>query len=170
MNRHRFDLLLLALLAAASAALAQRTTATVAGSVRDASQAPVPDAKVVIHNLATGAERIVASNNAGFYTATALPSGPYSISISRQGFQTFTVPELVLQVDQQATVNAELQVGSVAESVNVEATAAIVDTRTATLSTVVNQKLITDLPLNGRNILQLLTVTPGTLSASGTFN
>ena len=148
----------------------QRATASVAGSVRDASGAAVASANVIARNLDTGVERESASNEAGFYAITALPAGRYSVSISLEGFQTYVVPELVLQVDQQATVNADLEVGAVAETVEVVGSAAVVDTRSSTLNTVVTNKMMTDLPLNGRNVLQLLRVTPGTLSASGTFN
>lgn len=151
-------------------AFGQRSTATIAGSVRDASSSPVPDAAIVVRNTATGVEREVKSNAEGFYTITALRAGPYSVSVKREGFQTFVVPSLVLQVDQQATVNADLQVGTVSETVNVEGSVTPVDTRTATLNTVITEKMMNDLPLNGRNVLQLMRVTPGTLTASGTFN
>jgi hypothetical protein len=111
----------------------------------------------------------VLSNESGFFSITALPAGPYSISVTQAGFSAYTVPELVLQVDQRATVNVELQIGAVAETVDVVGSAAAVDTRTSTLNTVINQRMVTDLPLNGRNVLQLLRVTPGTLTAPGTF-
>lgn len=162
-------ILLVALLAAFSA-YSQRATASLAGTVSDPSGAPVPAAKVIVRNLETGIERTTISNDSGIYSLAALPVGGYSIAVSKEGFSTFTVPSLVLQVDQNATLNAQLQVGSVTESVNVVDAAAIVDTRTATLNTVINRAMVTDLPLNGRNVLQLLRVTPGTLTASGTFN
>ncbi len=85
-------------------------------------------------------------------------------------FRFISVADLTLQVDQQATLNVELQVGSVADTVNVTADAAAVDVRNATLNTVINQTMIKDLPLNGRNVLQLMRLTPGTLSATGTWN
>ena len=94
----------------------------------------------------------------------------YSITVRREGFQVYTVADLKLQVDQQATLNVELQVGSVSDTVNVTADAAAIDVRTATLNTVINQTMINDLPLNGRNVLQLMRLTPGTLSATGTWN
>jgi hypothetical protein len=90
--------------------------------------------------------------------------------VKREGFQTYSVPSIVLQVDQQATVNAALQVGAVTESVTITGTVAPVDTRGATLNTVITEKMMNDLPLNGRNVMQLLRLTPGTLSAPGTFN
>jgi hypothetical protein len=158
------------LLALVPGARAQRTTASIAGSVTDDSQAAIPNAKVLVRNLATGGERIVTSNELGYYVVTALPSGPYSLTVNRDGFQTQTVPRLVLQVDQNATINIVLKVGAVTETVNVNADAATVDTRTATLNTVVNQEQIRDLPLNGRNVLQLTRLTPGTLIGTGTYN
>jgi len=161
---------MLFVLAGPREARAQRTTASVAGSILDASQAAVPDATVVVRNEATGVERTARSNELGYYVVTALPAGPYSITVSKPGFQSRTVSNLILQVDQNATVNLELQVGAVAESVEVTAEAVAVDTRTATLNTVVNQRQITDLPLNGRNVLQLTRLTPGTLIGTGTFS
>src|SRR5712692_9855261 len=165
MKRSTLLALSLLLLLLARPALAQRATASVAGSVTDSAQAAVPGAKVAVRNLGTGVERVALSNEVGFYAATALQAGTYSITVSHEGFTTYTVPELTLQVDQQATVNVELKVGAVTETVTVTATAASVDTRSGTLNTVIHQKLITDMPLNGRNLLQLLRATPGTLSA-----
>jgi hypothetical protein len=169
MNRALLLIAGLATLLISRPAFAQRATASVTGTVTDSSQAAVAGAKVVVRNLGTGVERTVASNEVGFYAVTALPAGPYSITVSREGFTAYSVPELVLQVDQQATVNVELKVGAVTETVTVTGAVATVDTRVATLNTVIHQKMITDLPLNGRNVLQLLRVTPGTLTAPGTF-
>ena len=161
---------LVSLLLVYSAAFAQRQTASVAGSVVDPSGAPVPAAKIAVKNLATGISRETTSNDAGLYTLTALGAGRYSVSVSKQGFSTYGIPELVLQVDQNATANASLQVGAVSETINVVGQAAAVDTRNSTLNTVITKEMMTDLPLNGRNVLQLLRLTPGTLSTSGTFN
>jgi hypothetical protein len=151
-------------------ALAQRSTASVAGSVTDESGATVPGAEVVARNLATGVERSVLSNDLGYYVISALVAGQYSLSVKKTGFQGQIVPEIDLLVDQNATLNLSLKVGSVAEAVNVTAEAMAVDTRTSTLNTVINEKQIAELPLNGRNILQLMQLTPGTLQGSGTFN
>ncbi|MGH7486844.1 MAG: carboxypeptidase-like regulatory domain-containing protein, partial [bacterium] len=150
--------------------LAQRTTASVAGAIIDTSGAAIPGAHIVIKSLTTGVERTLESNDLGYYVVTALPAGPYSLSVGKTGFQTQTVPQLVLEVDQNATINITLTVGAVTEAVNVTDVATAIDTRTATLNTVINQKQISDLPLNGRNILQLMQLTPGTLQGTGTFN
>src|SRR5256885_5912599 len=124
----------------AERAFAQRSTASVAGSIVDASESAVPGARVIVRNLATGAERTVESNDLGYYVVPALPTGPYSVTVSKEGFQTQSVPELILEVDQNATIRISLKVGAISEAVSVTAEAAAVDTRTATLSTVINQK------------------------------
>jgi hypothetical protein len=154
----------------APAVFAQRQTASLAGSIVDSSGAPVPGARISVKNLGTSINRDTTSNESGYYTITALPPGSYSITVSKEGFTTYGVPELVLQVDQNATVNAQLQVGQISEAINVVGQVAAVDTRNSTLNTVITQELVRDLPLNGRNVLQLLRVTPGTLTTSGTFN
>ncbi len=151
-------------------AFAQRATASVLGSIQDVSEAAVPDATVVIRNLNTGVERRLKTNELGYYVIPGLPAGPYTISVSKEGFQTQTVRQLVLAVDQNATVNLSLNVAGVTEAVSVVSDAAVVETRTATLNTVINQKQIGELPLNGRNVLQLMQLTPGTLGGAGTFN
>jgi hypothetical protein len=161
--------LILSLLALSSL-FAQRQTASVAGNIVDASGAPVPGARITIKNLDTGATRESISSGEGLYTITALSPGRYSISIGKEGFSNYNVPEIVLQVDQNATANAELRIGAVNESVNVVGQAVSIDTRNSTLNTVITKEMMTDLPLNGRNVLQLLRVTPGTLTTSGTFN
>ena len=130
MNRILVGVLgLLAFLWWSSPALAQRTAGSIAGSVTDASQAAVPGAEVVVRNLATEAERRTVTNEVGFYTVTALPAGRYAIVVSRQGFMTYSIPEFVIQVDQQATVNVELRVGEVTDTVTVQGTPVSVETR-----------------------------------------
>ncbi|MGH9627405.1 MAG: carboxypeptidase regulatory-like domain-containing protein, partial [Bryobacteraceae bacterium] len=170
MNRSFVSVLLgLGFLLSISPVCAQRTAGSIAGSVTDQSQAAVPGAEVTVSNLATGATRRTAANEVGFYTVTALPAGRYSIVVTREGFTTHSVPEFVIQVDQQATVNVELQVGAVRKTVTVDGTVAAVETRVGTLNTSIHEKMITDLPLNGRNPMQLMLLTPGTIQTTGTF-
>ena len=126
--------------------LAQRTTASVAGSITDESGATVPGAEVVARNLATMVERSVISNTLGYYVITALPAGRYSLTVRKTGFQSQVLPEMLLEVDQNATVNLSLKIGSISETVNVSVETAALDTRTATLNTVINQKQIGELP------------------------
>src|SRR5262245_50458511 len=96
----------------AALAFGQRTTATVAGIVTDESGATVPGAEVIARNLATAVERSVTSNDLGYYVLTALPAGRYSLTVKKTGFQSQIVPEIVLEVDQNATVNLALKIGS----------------------------------------------------------
>lgn len=151
-------------------AFAQRATGSIVGSIVDASEAAVPGAEVAVRNLSTGVVRQVSSNSLGYYVVPALPSGAYAITVSKDGFQTQTVPELILEVDKNATINVTLTVGSVSDAVSVFADAVAVDTRNATLNTVITEKQIAELPLNGRNVLQLMRLTPGTLSGTGAYN
>ena len=95
----RLNILLVLLTAFALPCFSQRSTATIAGSVQDQSGSPVPDASVTARNTATGVERETRSNQDGFYTITALPAGPYSVVVKREGFQSYSIPSVVLQVD-----------------------------------------------------------------------
>src|SRR5262249_3481559 len=104
-------------------AVAQRATASVAGSVTDASQSAVPGATIVVRNLDTGVERTVQSNDLGYYVVPALSAGAYSIAVSKTGFQTNSIPRVVLGVDQNATFNIALKVGAVAETIDISAEA-----------------------------------------------
>ena len=120
---------------------AQRTTASIAGHIRDSSGAAIPEATIVVRHVGTGVERTVSSSGEGNYVATALPAGTYAITVRREGFQVYNVADLTLQVDQQATLNVELQVGSVSDTVNVTADASAIDLRTATLNTVIRIRI-----------------------------
>ena len=150
---------------------AQRETGSIAGTITDSSNAAVAGAKVLVRDTATGVERVVTSNEAGMYVVNALPASTYSITVSQDGFNAQKINDFTLQVGQSAAVNVNLKVGSVSETVTVAGTAAVVETRAGTLTTEISTKQITDLPLNGRNVLQLLAVTPGTLNTNASaFN
>lgn len=148
---------------------AQRATGSISGSVVDPSESAVAGAEVAIQNLATGIVRSAPSNSRGYFVVPALSAGTYAMTVSKEGFQTQTVPKMVLEVDQNVAINIVLRLGSVSETVTVFADALAVDTRDATLNTVITQKQIAELPLNGRNVLQLMQLTPGALPGSGGF-
>ena len=158
------------LISLALQAVAQRSTGTIAGSVQDQSGSPVPDASVTVRNTATGVERETRSNQDGFYTITALPAGPYSVVGEARRFSDLLDP-----FGGAAGGSAgHGQCGPSGRSSDGECDdhrhCRPVDTRGATLNTVITEKMMNDLPLNGRNVMQLLRLTPGTLSAPGTFN
>jgi outer membrane receptor protein involved in Fe transport len=109
----------------------------------------------------TGTVRNVSSNERGEYIATALPIGNYTVTAELQGFKKFVQTGIAVQVDENRQVPITLEVGDVAESVTVQAEVVQVDTRTGTLREVVDSKRIVELPLNGRNALQLQQLAPG---------
>ena len=137
------------------------------GVVRDASEAVVAGASVTVANLDTGFRRALTSNDQGFYTAPSLPVGRYKIIAAKPGFANAEVPEIKLDVTQTARVDFTLRTGAVTESVEVTATAALLDSETTTVGQVIDNKRIVELPLNGRNYLDLAALTAGTNPARG---
>ncbi|MEO7142882.1 MAG: carboxypeptidase regulatory-like domain-containing protein, partial [Bryobacteraceae bacterium] len=148
-------------------ALAQLSTASVTGAVRDPSGASVPDAQVALRNLDTAVERRAATNAAGNYVFVSVPPGRYSLEIGKAGFRSTQIPELTLEVNQTATADATLAVGAVQQTVEVAASAEMIQSATAELGAVISEKQVVDLPLNGRNFTQLLSLTPGAAPING---
>lgn len=144
-----------------AALLAQVGTSRITGSVRDASGAVIPGAKVVARNEATGVSYETTTSSAGAYALEALPPGVYTLTISQAGFQTFTSTGNTLSVGVPLVIDATLQVGAMTEVVRVEATAARLETTHAMVSDVVTRTGVTELPLNGRNPLALIVLQPG---------
>jgi hypothetical protein len=140
---------------------AQQAAAAINGTVTDATGATVPGATVTLSNNATGVSRTTESNNAGIYNFVDVPPAAYSMKVSKEGFSTLTQGEIVMQVNQTATYDFKLRVGATQQTVEVEATAAAIEASTSELGTVINERAVQDLPLNGRNFTQLLTLTPG---------
>jgi len=140
---------------------AQSSSSGVNGVVTDPSGAVVSGTKVILHNVATNVERVTASNASGNYFFSEVPPARYSLSFSATGFQKLTVAAFEVGVAQVVTINAPLKLGNVQESVTVEAVNTQVESSTAQLGTVIGDKAVTDLPLQGRNFTQLLDLTPG---------
>jgi hypothetical protein len=147
---------------ASSAGFAQ-STATVSGTVTDPSGAVVPQAKVTVRGLSTGIVRVVNSDSAGNYTVPSLQPGNYSVSVQAPGFADFSLPSVMLQVDESVTANAKLGVASTGEVVSVEGATPILDAQTSTVGQVIDQKTVQKIPLNGRHFLDLTNLTPGTV-------
>ena len=137
-----------------------QTFGDISGEVRDATGAVVPNAFITVANTETGATRTAATNDAGVYSFPSLPPGTYDITIQRQGFKTHTRKAVQIQVQQSARIDFTLELGQVTESVNVTAEAALLSTENATVGTVIENKRIVELPLNGRNYLQLVSLAP----------
>jgi hypothetical protein len=144
-----------------SALSAQTTTSRIRGAVTDSSGALVPGAEVTILHEPTGLKRSVLSNESGQYAFEAVPLGPYTVTVSMQGFKKFSSPGNDLRVGEPMTVDVQLDPGAVTEEVTVSATGATVQTAEASLGAVLDTKPIEDLPLNGRNPLHLMALLPG---------
>lgn len=141
-------------------AVAQTPTAEITGTVMDATGQAVVNATVTVTNLATNAQRTLVTNSVGLYDAVSLPPGEYSVRVTMPGFKAELRNDFQLQVGTVARFDVTLRVGDVKETVEVQATAATLDTETTTIGTVIETKRIEDLPLNGRNYLQLASLAP----------
>ena len=144
-----------------SCANAQLSTAAINGTVRDTTGAVVPGAQVTLRETSTDAVRTTQSNSVGNYAFIAVQPGRYTLQVVKTGFSTAQQNPFVLEVNQTATFNFSLAVGSQVQQVTVAAASAQLETSTANLGTVISQTEVNSLPLNGRNFTQLLTLTPG---------
>jgi hypothetical protein len=141
--------------------MAQQASASITGIVADPSGAVVPNATVTLTNALTGVSRTATTNSSGNYVFVDVNPAPYTMRVEKTGFSRITQPQFTVEVNQTATMNFTLSVGSSTQTVTVEASAVAVEASTAELGTVINQEAVNDLPLNGRNFTQLLTLTPG---------
>jgi hypothetical protein len=143
-----------ALVLAAAPLLAQGTV-TIFGAVSDATGAVIPNARITVTHTATGFSRSTRSDGQGNYVLTQLNAGVYSLRVETQGFKTFVLEKIETQVDENRRVDATLELGQVSESISVTAEVAQVETRSGSIREVVDSRRIVELPLNGRNPLEL---------------
>lgn len=155
---------LAALVFALSSLARAQSTATLQGSVIDSSNAAVPGAKVVVHNQDTGVERTTLTDQDGAYLVPGLQPGVYQVTISANGFQSYVVKDLKLDIANTVTENAQLRVGQVTQEVVVNGGEPLVNTTDASLGQVITQKTVQEIPLNGRHFLDLAILTPGTMT------
>jgi hypothetical protein len=146
---------------AAAAALAQTSTSSISGTITDSTSAVVANASVTASNEATGVQYRQQSTATGLYSFPSLPIGSYRISVEVAGFKTAVRTGNLLQVGSPIVVDVQLEVGLVTETVSVEAAAEQLRTSNAAIGNVVERKAIVNLPLNGRNPLNLLILEPG---------
>jgi hypothetical protein len=161
--RSRFLLAGLLLLTSLSLVHAQQDTATITGLVTDESGAVVPRATVIVTNVATNIELRVETNDAGLYTATSLRPGDYAVAIEAPGFNRTLRRGITLQVAQVARIDVSLAAGGVSEAVEVVGATSLLETQTSSRGSVIDQRKIVDLPLNGRDYNQLALLSPGVL-------
>src|SRR6267378_3330814 len=148
----------------ACAVVGQTETATVSGLVTDRTAAAVSGAEVRLQSVERGTVTTTTTNNAGIYVFPSVQPGQYQISIQKQGFKQVDLLGLIVNVQDHIEQNFRLEVGSVAESVTVEAAASMINTTDASVSTVVDQTYVKNMPLNGRSFQDLILLTPGTVT------
>jgi hypothetical protein len=158
-----FGLAALSCFIGTAAILAQ--TSGIQGVITDPTQAAIPGATVRVVNTATGVQYTARTNEQGFYTVPFLQPGTYRIEAERAGFSPVTRENLVLNVDQVARVDFSMRVGAVAETVEVTAAAALLESETTAMGQVIDNKRIVEMPLNLRNYLQLAQFSAGVLPA-----
>ena len=147
---------LLGIAVVAPTAGAQSTTAQISGTIKDQSGAVLPGVEVTVTQTATGAKRTAVSNETGNYVLASLPLGPYMLEAALPGFKSYVQSGIVLQVDASPTINIVLEVGQVTDQVEVQSNAALVETHSSGLGTVVDNQRVIELPLNGRNVTELV--------------
>src|SRR5215813_4012020 len=146
------------------------TVGNLSGTVRDANGAGVPKAEVEIKDEGTGAIRTATTNDNGYYVVPSLPAGKYSVSAAPQGFKRSVASAVEVHVGENKVLNLDLQVGQVTETVTVTSDIAPVETRSGNVSSLVSEKQVTELPLNGRNYSQLVLMVPGVSPTNGAGN
>ena len=149
---------------------AQTSSAVINGTVKDSTGSSVPGAALTLRNPATNVALRTSSNDAGSYTFLNINPGGFTLEVAKAGFRTAKLSQFTLAVNQTATLDLILEVGSVEQSVNVEAVGAEVQASTSELGAVVSRTQVVNLPLNGRNFTQLLSLTPGVAPVSVSQN
>src|SRR5262249_5238632 len=151
-----------------------QATAEISGTVKDQSGAVLPGVEVTATQTETGISRTAVTNETGSYVLPNLPLGPYRVEATLPGFRTFVQSGIVLQVNASPLINPVLEVGQVSEQVEVQANAALVETRSAGVGQVVENARILELPLNGRQVVDLIPLagaaTPAPLNDGGARN
>src|SRR5438876_2932496 len=145
----------------------QSTYGAVTGSVTDPSGAAITDAKVTLTNLGTAETRTQPTNADGLYSFVNLIPGNYKIDIEKPGFKHITRTPIVVEVQQSAKIDVTLPVGQANETVEVTAETPLLQSETSSLGQVVEQRKANELPLNGRNIYNLITLSPGAVAQGG---
>ena len=171
MDSRRFwttSLLLTLLVLGANLSLyAQSTYGSISGAVTDTSGAAITEANVTLTNLGTSEKRTQRSGSDGLFTFVNLFPGQYRVDVEKQGFKHFTRTPLEVQVQQSARIDAVLQVGEVSQVVEVTSQTPLLQTESASLGQVIEQRKADELPLNGRNIYNLITLSPAAVAQGG---
>src|SRR4029079_10392102 len=151
----------------ASCLCAQGERAAVTGVITDSSQAVIPNATVSVRNVETNVVTRAQSNAEGIYFVPALPPGTYELTAEKQGVRPSRTSNIPLSVNLTATINVVMEVGAVAEAVEVQATAVQLEAQTSGLGKTVETRRVVELPLLGRNPLSLAALAPGVIPTRG---
>ena len=175
MNRLNRGLVYLAFLAAVapffgSAGSSQGTTGRITGIIYDQSGAVIAGAHISVRDVATQISRSTTSDSAGFYQVLLLPIGYYTVSVDHRGFKSVTTGQSKLEINQTLKIDLKMEIGSTTDTVTVESNTGTVETINPTLGSTVSDRAVQDLPLNGRNALDLVALQPGVLPADNPGN
>ena len=143
-----------------------QTTATLSGTVSDDSGARIPGATVIVKNAEIGLTRTTETDGQGSYTVASLPVGTYTVMAEKPGFSKKSLSGIVLQIDQKVHVDITLGIAEAAEMVTVDSATPLVNTSTSDLGNVIENKRIVELPLNGRQFVELALLTVGATSGA----
>ena len=166
----RFAALVFILLTSHTFSLGQSTNASLAGRITDPLNALIVDAKVVAIRTDTNIRYEDVTNNSGEYHLPNLPPASYRLEIEKPGFKKLIKPGVVLHVQDSLRIDLQMTLGDVSETVTVESGAPLVNTESASVSTVINQTFVENIPLNGRSFQTLIQLTPGVVLTPSTFN
>jgi hypothetical protein len=147
--------------------ISQTTTGIITGLVTDSGRAVIPGSALTLTNLDTNQVRKQATNQTGAYSFPALPPGSYRLELEHPGFKRFVQEPIDVRVQQTVTINVTLEIGQVSQTLEVTGHADVLDSATSSLSQVVENRQVTELPLNGRNTLALVSLTPGIRTQAG---
>src|SRR5438552_14901362 len=148
--------ILLVLLSFTAAWAQSASTAQINGTVKDAAGLALPGVSITVTQTDTALTRTVVTDDTGSYTLTSLPVGPYKFEATLQGFRSYVQTGIVLQVNANPTLNVTLQIGQIAEKITVQGAAALVETRSPGVGQVITNQQVLELPLNGRQLTELV--------------
>jgi hypothetical protein len=170
MTSSRLQTLLLCVVVVLTSSLSlhgQSTYGTVDGTVTDSTGAVVGSAQVTLTNVGTQEKHTQATGDAGLYTFVNVEPGNYRLDIEKSGFKHFARTNVVVQVQQETHIDATLPIGQASETVEVTAETPLLQAETSSLGQVIEERKANELPLNGRNVFNLITVSPGVVSQGG---
>src|ERR1700678_2965615 len=146
---------------------AQSTFGSLSGTVTDSSGSAIPDAQVVLTSLATGASQTLTTGGDGLYTFVNLNPGDYRLEVQKDGFKHYRREPVTVQVQQSFRIDPALEVGAVTQTVEVTGETPLLTPTTSTLGQVIEERATNEIPLNGRNVFNLITLSPGAIAQGG---